>query len=66
MGEPALRGYVPYYRRGSSGGWSPHEVRISTTTRSGLTNGQSYQVRVAAINDEGEGPAVSGSATPNP
>ena len=44
------------YRAGASGDWTETEVRSGTsTTITQLTNGTSYEVRVRAVNDEGDG-----------
>ena len=64
-GGSALTGYSVQYS--SDGGntftsWS-HTNTSTSATITGLTNGQSYQVRVAAINSEGTGAYVTGTTT---
>ena len=58
-GGNAITGYDLEYRPGTSGTWtdlnSAQTSLATTATIDGLTNGQSYQVRVAAINDAGTG-----------
>ena len=63
-GKPALSRYELCYRASSGGSWTCWGVNGTHSTITLLTNGQSYQVRVTAVNDAGEGPAASGSATP--
>ena len=63
MGKPALSRYELCHRP-SGGSWTCWGVNGAFSTITGLTNGQSYQVRVMAVGDAGEGPAASGSATP--
>ena len=65
-GGSALTGYsVQYSSNGGSSftGWT-HNSTSTSATITGLTNGQSYQVRVAAINNQGTGSYVTGTATP--
>ncbi len=71
-GKPAITSYDLTYRAGSSGSWSngPQNVTATSATISNLNSGTSYQVRVRATNDEGNGPwsaATSGTTTePSP
>ena len=65
-GGSALTGYsVQYSSNGGSSftGWT-HNSTSTSATITGLTNGQSYQVRVAAINNQGTGSYVTGTTTP--
>jgi len=57
LGNPALTGYSVQYRE-DGGTWTdwPHRGTGTTATITGLTNGTSYQVRVAAVNPVGTGP----------
>ena len=65
-GSP-ISDYDVNYREGSSGGWSdhPHTGTSTSTTITSLTNGQSYQVRVRAVNAIGNS-AWSGSSSAEP
>ena len=51
----AITDYDVEYREGSSGDWTVHThgSTATTATITGLTNGQSYQVQVAARNSQG-------------
>ena len=64
-GGSALTGYSVQYRVGS-GNWTdwPHGGTATTATITGLTNGTSYQVRVAAINQQGTGYYLEGVGIP--
>ena len=64
-GGSALTGYsVQYSSDGGNSftGWS-HTSTSTSATITSLTNGQSYQVRVAAINNQGTGSYVTGTTT---
>ncbi len=67
-GGSTITGYNIQYRAGASGAWTRHgatDAGSTTTTISGLTNGQDYQVQVRAVNAQGAGPWVaSATATP--
>ena len=67
-GRPAIRSYDVQYRAGP-GLWTagPLDVTGTSTTITGLTASTSYQVRVRATNDDGDGgySATPGSATTN-
>lgn len=69
-GKPAVTSYDLTYRAGSSGSWSngPQNVTATSATISNLNSGTSYQVRVRATNDEGNGPwsAVASGTTAEP
>ncbi len=69
-GGSAITDYDVQYRSGTSGVWidHAHTGTALTATLTGLTNGQSYQVRVRAENAQGESPSWSppASATPVP
>ena len=65
-GGSALTGYSVQYSSNSGvtfTGWT-HNGTGTSDTITGLTNGQSYQVRVAAINSQGTGSYVTGTTTP--
>ena len=68
-GRPAIASYDVQYRAGTTGSWSagPQDVMGTSTTITGLTASTSYQVRVRATNDDGDGEysATPGSATTN-
>ena len=57
MGRPAITDYDVQYREGSSGTWSDqaHSGTATSADIDGLSAGTSYQVRVRAVNAEGEG-----------
>ncbi len=67
-GGSTITGYNIQYRAGASGAWTRHgatDAGSTTTTISGLTNGQDYQVQVRAVNAQGAGPwSASATATP--
>ena len=68
-GGATITDYITEYKLSSSGTWLVFDDGISSTTVAavtGLTNGESYDFRVSAINVEGPG-AVSNTvmATPN-
>ncbi len=63
----AITDYDVEYRQGTSGNYTdwPHTGTTLNTTITGLTNGQSYQVRVRATNSAGSGPwSDAATATP--
>ncbi len=63
-GGTDITGYEVQYRRGG-GAWTPISSGIGTNTShtiTGLTNGNSYEVQVRAVNAQGAG-AWSGSST---
>lgn len=66
---PAILSYVVNWKLNSSGIWT-NQVNVGLAlnyTIGGLTNGQLYDVRVAAINSVGQGPwSDVEQATPNP
>ena len=66
-GIPAITGYDVQYRAGHSGAWTAHDFGSNgsaiETTVTGLDSNTTYQVRVRATNDEGEGPWARGSDT---
>ncbi len=67
QGNPALNGYLIQYRQAGTSTWFQwsHSGTGRTNTITGLTNGQSYQVRVAASNTAGTSSYTSPeSATP--
>ncbi len=65
-GGSAITRYELQYRKGSSGAWTLISSGIGTShTITGLTNGDSYEVRVRAVNAQGDG-AWSGSSTATP
>ena len=55
-GRPAIDSYDVQYRVGSSGPWTdvPQDVTGTTATITGLTAATDYQVRVRAVNAEGD------------
>ena len=57
-GLPELHGYSVQYREQGAASWSDwtHNGTGTDTEITGLTNGQEYQVRVAAVNTQGTGP----------
>ena len=66
-GVAVLSGYSVQYRQGTTGNWLDvtHTGTGTTATITGLTNGTAYQVRVAAVNDQGTGTyTLPASATP--
>lgn len=67
-GGSAVTDYTITYKLSSAGSWTTLSDGVSTATAAvitGLTNGSSYDVRVAAVNAQGTGPAtVAGSTTP--
>ena len=66
-GAAVLSGYSVQYRQGTTGNWLDvtHTGTGATATITGLTNGTAYQVRVAAVNDQGTGTYTApASATP--
>ena len=66
-GGSAITGYKVQHRRGTSDNWTnvTHTGTGTTAAVTGLTNGQAYQVRVAATNANGTGPyTAAASATP--
>ena len=75
-GGAAITHYDVGHRAGTTGAWTETEVRGRTkTTISGLVNGTSYDVRVQAVNDHGDGgwskiakgtPQVDAQAPGNP
>ena len=66
-GIPAITGYDVQYRAGHSGAWTAHDFGSNgsaiETTVTGLDSNTTYQVRVRATNDEGEGQWARGSDT---
>ena len=62
-----ITGYDVQYKQGS-GGWSNHDHADATlsTTITGLTNGQSYDVRVRATNSVGNSSWASAEGIPKP
>ena len=67
-GKPDIESYDLQYRKGTTEDWSdgPQDVAETMTTITGLDAGSSYQVRVRATNDEGNGawsPAGTGSTS---
>ncbi len=67
-GGSPITGYNIQYRAGASGTWTRHgatDAGTTTTTISGLTNGQDYAVQVRAVNAQGPS-AWSASATATP
>ena len=68
-GGRAITDYDVEYRSGNSGDWTshPHDGTTTSATIAGLSNGQSYQVRVRAVNDKGDGGwSDAASAAPVP
>ena len=65
-GSPALNDYSVQYREGTSGTWTEesHTGTATSNTITRLTNGTSYQVRVAAKNSHGTSGYTTKSATP--
>jgi predicted phage tail protein len=68
VGGGAITGYVAVATNTSSGATVTGTGASSPVTVSGLTNGNSYTVKVAAVNAYGTGPlsAASNSVTPEP
>ena len=66
-GGSPITGYSVQYRPGISGNWIPwtHASTNTSAAITGLTNGQSYQVQVAAINSQGTGGYTIRSETPS-
>jgi hypothetical protein len=66
LGGSPISGYVVRYRlAGSSDAWSTEDVDASPTFIKGLTNGQTYEVQVAAVNGTGTGDFSNlGTVTP--
>ena len=67
-GKPAVTDYDVQYRKAHSSDWTDHTHNGTaiTATISGLTENEHYEVRVKAINDEGNsGWSNSGHATTN-
>ena len=69
-GREPITGYNVQYRPGTSGPWLTSSItfdplRSGAATIGGLTNGQSYEVQVRAVNSNGDGP-WSDSATGTP
>ena len=67
-GKPAVTDYDVQYRKAHSSDWTDHTHNgtATTATISGLTENEHYEVRVKAINDEGNsGWSNSGHATTN-
>ena len=62
-GEP-ITGYE--YEQGGSGDWISTGSAATSTTVTGLTNGQPYRFRVRALNNVGEGAASAASANVTP
>ena len=65
-GRPDIEHYDLQYRGGASGDWTdgPQDVTGTSTAVGSLTAGRFYQVRVRAVNAEGDGPwSKPGSAT---
>ena len=66
-GIPPIAGYDVQYRAGGSGDWTVHKFDSASTTTetiiSDLASNSTYQVRVRADNDEGEGPWAMDSGT---
>ena len=64
-GGTAITGYDLDYKLSTSTTWvsTTHSGTGRTFAITGLTNGQSYQVRVAAINSQGTGGYVTGTST---
>ena len=65
-GKPAITSFDLRYRQGSSGSWTngPQDVSGTSSTITGLTEGESYQVQVRATNAEGDSPwSSSGTGT---
>ncbi len=56
-GKPALSGYDVQYKLADDSSWTSHTFSGTgtSTTLTGLTAGKSYDVRVRATNDEGDG-----------
>ena len=66
IGRPAIQHYDSQYRTGTTGDWTdgPQDVTATTTSIGNLQAGTTYQVRVRATNDEGDGPwSDPGSST---
>ena len=63
-GRPAITDYKVEYRAGVSGNWTdhPHAGTGRTATITGLTAATSYQVKVLAVNSDGDGPFSSPGA----
>ena len=60
-GNPPLTGYRVQYREEDAESWTdwPHRGTGTTATITGLTNGKTYHVRVAAVNPAGMSPYVT-------
>ena len=70
-GRPPIEAYDVRYRKGTSGGWTdgPGDVTQTRATIAGLDEASTYQVRVRAVNAEGDGPwsdAGTGSTLKEP
>ena len=61
-GKPALSGYDVQYKLADDSSWTSHSFSGTgtSTTLTGLTAGKSYDVRVRAANDEGDGAWATG------
>jgi titin len=64
-GNAAITGYTVQYRAQDTDAWSEKEVTGTSTTVTGLTNGVTYEFRVAAENSAGLG-AWSDTVTATP
>ncbi len=67
LGNPGLHGYLVQYR--ASGNWltwtrTATDPLSTTETITGLDNGRTYQVRVAAVNTAGASPYATSSGRP--
>jgi outer membrane protein OmpA-like peptidoglycan-associated protein len=64
-GSPVTGFVVGYRLAGAEGAWSEQATTASAATLTGLIDGSTYEVRVAAHNDQGQGPwSPAMTATP--
>ena len=63
-GKPPITGYDVEYRKHGANSWTTktHSGTGTSAALTGLTAGKSYEVRVRAVNAEGDGAWASGSA----
>ena len=65
-GDSNITGFTVEWKQASDSDWTPINAGASATSQliTGLTNGISHNVRVAAKNKNGTGPWATGSGTP--